>query len=75
VALAEALLRHGRFAPAFWGGVIGAGSLVPLALLLGSRAWTGEAPMASAVAALLILAALIIHEGIFIKAGQAVPLS
>ena len=75
VALAEALVTHGRFAPAFWGGVIGGGSLVPLTLLLGSRAWTGEAPVASAAAALLILVALIIHEGIFIKAGQAVPLS
>jgi formate-dependent nitrite reductase membrane component NrfD len=75
VALAEALVTHGRFAPDFWGGVIGAGSLLPLALLLGTHAWTGESPVTSAAAALLILVALIIHEGIFIKAGQAVPLS
>jgi Fe-S-cluster-containing dehydrogenase component/formate-dependent nitrite reductase membrane component NrfD len=75
VALAEALVRRGRFAPAFWGGVIGGGSVLPLVLLLGTRAWTGEAPLAAAAAAILILGALIVHEGIFIKAGQAVPLS
>jgi len=75
VALAEALVRRGRFAPAFWGGVIGAGGMLPLVLLLGTRAWTGEAPLAAAAAAILILGALIVHEEIFIKAGQAVPLS
>jgi len=75
VALAEALVRRGRYAPAFWGGVIGAGGILPLGLLLGTQAWTGNAPLAAAAAALLILGALIVHEGIFIKAGQAVPLS
>ena len=75
VALAEALIRRGRFAPAFWGGVIGGGSVLPLGLLLATRAWTGDAPAAAAAAALLILGALIVHEGIFVKAGQAVPLS
>jgi Fe-S-cluster-containing dehydrogenase component/formate-dependent nitrite reductase membrane component NrfD len=75
VAAAEEMIRRGRFAPAFWGGVVGAGAVVPLALLLATRAWTGGAPLAAAAAAVLTLAALLVHEVVFVKAGQAVPLS
>ncbi|MFI5342355.1 MAG: hypothetical protein ACHQ7N_21290 [Candidatus Methylomirabilales bacterium] len=75
VALAERLISHGRFAPAFWGGVVGVGTILPLILLVGTRAWTGGAPVTAGVAAGPILAALIVHEVMYIKAGQAVPLS
>ncbi len=75
VAAAEALIRRGRFAPAFWGGMVGVGSALPLVLLLATRAWTGDAPLAAATAALLTLGGLIIHEVVFVRAGQAVPLS
>jgi Fe-S-cluster-containing dehydrogenase component/formate-dependent nitrite reductase membrane component NrfD len=75
VAAAEALIKRGPFAPAFWGGVVGMGTILPLAILLAARAWTGGAPVAAAIAAGLTLVALIIHEVVFIKAGQAVPLS
>jgi formate-dependent nitrite reductase membrane component NrfD len=75
VALAEELISRGRFAPAFWGGVVVLGTIVPLVLLVGTRAWKGGAPVTAAVAAGLILAALIVHELVYIKAGQAVPLS
>jgi formate-dependent nitrite reductase membrane component NrfD len=75
VAAAEALISRGRFAPAFWGGVVGAGTVVPVFLLLATRARTGGAPLAAAGAAVLTLGALVIHEGVFVKAGQAVPLS
>ncbi len=75
VAAAEALIRRGRFALAFWAGVVGMGSVLPLILLVGTRAWTGGAPLAAATAALLTLGGLIIHEVVFVRAGQAVPLS
>lgn len=75
VAAAEELIRRGRFAPAFWGGVVGVGAVVPLALLLVGRAWAGEAPLAAAAASALILAALLVHEVVFVRAGQAIPLS
>ena len=75
VAAAEALIREGRFAGAFWGGVVGGGAVLPLLLLLGTRAWAGGAPLAAAAAAVLVLTALLIHEAIFVKAGQAIPLS
>jgi Fe-S-cluster-containing dehydrogenase component/formate-dependent nitrite reductase membrane component NrfD len=75
VALAERLISHGRFAPAFWGGVVGVGTILPLIFLVGTRAWTGGAPVTAGVAAGPILAALIVHEVVYIKAGQAVPLS
>jgi Fe-S-cluster-containing dehydrogenase component/formate-dependent nitrite reductase membrane component NrfD len=75
VAAAEGLIRQGPFAPTFWGGVVGMGTILPLAILLATRAWTGAAPLAAAVAAALTLLALIIHEVVFIQAGQAIPLS
>ncbi len=75
VALAEWLISRGRFAPAFWGGVVGLGTGLPLMLLVGTRAWEGGAPAITGVAAGLILAALIVHEVVYIKAGQATPLS
>ncbi len=75
MAIAEALISGGRYAPAFWGGVVGAGNILPLAILLATRGWTGAAPLAAAIAAAMTLVALIIHEVVLIKAGQAVPLS
>jgi formate-dependent nitrite reductase membrane component NrfD len=75
MAIAEALISRGRYAPAFWGGVAGAGTILPLGILLATRAWTGAAPLAAAIAAAVTLLALIVHEVVFIQAGQAVPLS
>jgi Ni/Fe-hydrogenase subunit HybB-like protein len=75
VAAAESLIREGRFATTFWGGVMGGGAVLPLLILLGTSAWTGRSPLAAAGAAVLVLAGLLVHEVIFVKAGQAVPLS
>jgi len=75
MAAAEALISRGRYAPAFWGVVVGAGTVVPLVLLLATQAWMGGSPLVAAVAAVLVLLALIIHEVVFVKAGQAIPLS
>jgi Fe-S-cluster-containing dehydrogenase component/formate-dependent nitrite reductase membrane component NrfD len=75
MAIAEALISRGRYAPAFWGGVVGAGTILPLGILLGTRAWTGAAPLAAAIAAAVTLLALVVHEVVFVQAGQGVPLS
>jgi Fe-S-cluster-containing dehydrogenase component len=75
MAIAEALISRGRYAPTFWGVVVGAGTILPLGILLGTRTWTGAAPLAAGSAAAVTLLALVVHEVVFFKAGQAVPLS
>jgi Fe-S-cluster-containing dehydrogenase component/formate-dependent nitrite reductase membrane component NrfD len=62
-------IREGALRHLFWGGVIGAGTLLPaLLLVLPSEA-------ATRVAALLVLGGLYLWEDCWVRAGQAVPLS
>jgi len=68
VARAARLMTHGGWRGRFWWGVVAAGILLPLALV-----WTG--PAESGVAAILALAGLWIYEDLWVKAGQAIPLS
>jgi hypothetical protein len=71
---AELILR-GTLSARFWVGTVLFGTIVPLLLLIEAMRSGGTGAAAEIVAALLALAGLWIFEGIFIKAGQAVPLS
>ena len=71
---AELILR-GALSPRFWIGTVLFGTIVPIVLLIAAPRLAGMGGTAATAAALLALAGLGIFEGIFIKAGQAVPLS
>jgi len=62
-------ITRGVFAALFWIGVAGAGLLVPVLLMV-----TGSAALI-AIAALLSLAGLFLHEHIWVRAPQLIPLS
>jgi Fe-S-cluster-containing dehydrogenase component/formate-dependent nitrite reductase membrane component NrfD len=68
VTLAARLITHGPWRVIFWGGVVAAGTLLPL-VLIWPNAWTAT------LAALLALVGLWLYEDLWIKAGQSVPLS
>ena len=68
-AAAAEVLTKGRYAGAFWGSIT-VGSIVPVAILLGTA---GAA--APPVAAALALAGLLLYEHAFVMAGQSVPVS
>lgn len=68
VARAARLLTAGAWAGRFWGGAVVGGIAVPLAL-----AWWG--PAGAVAASVLALAGLWLYEDLWVKAGQAVPLS
>ena len=65
------LLVKGALRKQFWILVVFLGALVPIALLYSPA----RTVFANQVAAVLVLAGLWIHENLWIKAGQAVPLS
>jgi formate-dependent nitrite reductase membrane component NrfD len=70
VARAARVVHRGRFAAAFWGGVVVGGLVLPVLLLqLGSGLGTGAA------AAILALGGLALYENLWVAAGQSVPLS
>lgn len=65
------ILKHGALAPRFWAFAVGAGALLPLLLILvfpdlAETRW---------LSSFLALAGLWIFEDLWMKAGQAVPLS
>jgi formate-dependent nitrite reductase membrane component NrfD len=68
---AGALLLTGALSKSFWIFVVGLGVVVPAALIL----WQANALMAAMAAAFLALFGLWMHEHLWIKAGQAIPLS
>jgi Fe-S-cluster-containing dehydrogenase component/formate-dependent nitrite reductase membrane component NrfD len=68
VARAAGLITRGPFRRAFWVGVVGAGLALPLSLL-----WFG--PPGAVAGSVLALAGLWIYEDLWVKAGQAIPLS
>jgi Fe-S-cluster-containing dehydrogenase component/formate-dependent nitrite reductase membrane component NrfD len=67
-ARAARLLTRGPLSGRFWNGVVLTGVAVPLVLL-----WRGGA--GTFIGALLALAGLWIYEDLWVRAGQAVPLS
>jgi Ni/Fe-hydrogenase subunit HybB-like protein len=72
VTRATDLLKRGALRKSFWGGAIGVGTVLPAALL----ALPAEvSSTAYALASIAALAGLWIFEDLWIKAGQAVPLS
>lgn len=71
VKRATDLLTRGALAKQFWILAIGGGIVVPLALVI----WAGEFLWAPMAAAALALFGLWIYEHLWIKAGQAAPLS
>jgi Fe-S-cluster-containing dehydrogenase component/formate-dependent nitrite reductase membrane component NrfD len=84
VRRAARLVTHGAWRSRFWGGAVTAGIAVPLLLIawgLGGAAThlpmgvTLQMPVATTAAALLALAGLWIYEDLWVKAGQAIPLS
>ena len=68
-ARAVRFLTRGPLAASLWAGVVGAGLVLPVALLATSwtPGWT--------VAALLALAGLWLYEDLWVRTGQCVPLS
>jgi hypothetical protein len=68
------LLKRGSLRESFWAGAIGFGALLPLVLLIASG-FRAEADVAYILASVSSLIGLWIFENLWIKAGQAVPLS
>lgn len=68
-ARAARLLTGGPYRHRFWGQVVGGGFLAPLVLLA-----VGGTP-ATLIAAVLALAGLWAYEDLWVRAGQALPLS
>jgi formate-dependent nitrite reductase membrane component NrfD len=73
-ALGHARLTRGPRAIEHWGAVAG-GAVLPLVLLVVTRAWTGAMWPAGLAASALALAWLPVRANAFIRAGQEVPLS
>jgi Fe-S-cluster-containing dehydrogenase component/formate-dependent nitrite reductase membrane component NrfD len=72
-ALAARLITRGGLRRRFWGGVVLAGVLAPLALIVVGA--VSVSTPAAALAALLALAGLWLWEDVWVRAGQAIPLS
>ncbi|HJY84699.1 MAG TPA: NrfD/PsrC family molybdoenzyme membrane anchor subunit, partial [Candidatus Binatia bacterium] len=62
-------ITRGLFAPLFWGGVVGAGLILPLLLVVSGSLFL------IALAALLSLAGVFVNEHIWVRAPQLIPLS
>lgn len=71
-AAAAHLVTHGRYARLFWSGAVGA---TLISAVLAGLAWSGEFLVSALLAGLLVQAALVVHESIFVRAGQDIPLS
>jgi formate-dependent nitrite reductase membrane component NrfD/ferredoxin len=67
------LMTHGRFAPAFWGGAVALGGIIPLALLLAAPVFGFSSRIAAGLASALALVGLLVFEWCFVMAGQSVP--
>ena len=71
VARAADLLFTGALRKQFWIFVIFLGTIAPIALIL----WPSPSFIPNVIASVLALAGLWVYENLWIKAGQAVPLS
>jgi Fe-S-cluster-containing dehydrogenase component/formate-dependent nitrite reductase membrane component NrfD len=70
-ARAGELLLSGPLSKSFWIFVVGIGSVLPVVLVL----WPISSLIPNIIAAVLVLFGLWMYEHLWIKAGQAVPLS
>jgi formate-dependent nitrite reductase membrane component NrfD len=66
------MITRGRYARAFWGGGV---ALATVAAVLAALGWTTTNVLLAALAGLLVQAALLFYESVFVRAGQDVPLS
>jgi Fe-S-cluster-containing dehydrogenase component/formate-dependent nitrite reductase membrane component NrfD len=73
VATAARLITRGGYRARFWGGVVLAGTVLPIAFVMADFAFTLW-PL-SHLAAVLALAGLWLWEDLWVRAGQSVPLS
>jgi Ni/Fe-hydrogenase subunit HybB-like protein len=73
VTRAARLLTRGALAGRLWSGVIVAGVLAPITLVLLSAAW--EVAALNVAGALLALGGLWLWEDLWVRAGQSIPLS
>ena len=73
VAKAAMLVTRGGYRGHFWLGVVLAGTVAPIALVVADLALT--LPALSQLAAILTLAGLWLWEDLWVKAGQSIPLS
>jgi len=71
--LAARLIRRGPYRARFWVGVVLAGVVLPMALMIAGAA--SDSTVLSALGAVLALAGLWLWEDLWVKAGQSVPLS
>ena len=71
-AVAARTIVRGRYRTLFW-----AGSVAPTAaaLLVAVAAWDVDAPWLLALAGVVVQPALLVHETVYVRAGQDVPLS
>jgi hypothetical protein len=67
---AARLLTHGPLRVPLWAGVVAAGLLLPLVLLV-----SASVPFGSELAAVLALGGLWLWEELWVRAGQMLPLS
>jgi formate-dependent nitrite reductase membrane component NrfD len=65
------MLLTGPLSKSFWLFVIGLGAVAPIVLML----WPISSSVPNIIAAVLVLFGLWMYENLWIKAGQAVPLS
>jgi formate-dependent nitrite reductase membrane component NrfD len=72
--LALQAIRRGPYSKLFWGLSLGAGGLLPLALLAFGIAGTATAPLLI-TASILSLAGAFAWEYVWVEAGQSVPIS
>jgi hypothetical protein len=73
VAKAAMLITRGGYRAHFWLGVVLAGTIAPIALVMADLALS--LPALSQLAAILTLAGLWLWEDLWVKAGQSIPLS
>ena len=75
VKRATDLLKKGSLSGRFWGLVIGVGAFLPFILIIWSNYQNGADHILTSLASILALVGLWAFEDLWVKAGQAVPLS
>ena len=70
---AAQMILRGQYSQRFWVGVVLVGHIVPVALLLANA--IGGYELVAAAAGVCALAGLLAFEDVWVKAGQALPLS
>lgn len=75
VKRATDLLKKGSMSGRFWGLVVGLGAFLPFILIIWSNYQNGADHTLTSLASILALIGLWAFEDLWVKAGQAVPLS